>query len=302
MSASSATIINSSPSANNFNVASNVFNPDPSTYFSTKGLESFLEIYTGDQEQDYTTLYLALYRGNERKTKFEVKYFKDGKYENTVPHLFVSSGSGFGSETYQFEKVKTNRFRITFKGNIDVNEFTDDGRLKTQFVQGLAHSYKNQIKTTYGDIGTNSQFFSVRSVSFADRDLEKKIDLDEHYDKVSKEFPLTFNKDIDAFEESTVSEKPEDKKTSTAPKKTSSKKKDEGDSSSGNGSDNIDSPLSSESSIPKDDVKKTTGGVKTTTTTTTDTKKVEGDKEKQEDDYKLVLNNDYTKDKKKLLD
>lgn len=193
---SSFQITGSSISSNPSNIGSNVLDANPSTIFSSKGIDSYIDVQV-DKTQEYNTVTIGFYRGNERRTKILVTKLNDksGKFEPVVPHIFVSSGETNNPQSFHFEKTKTSKFRISFLGNIDNINFDvggegeklEDGeqqppqQLKHSHIQSLPIAYKNHQKEKTQDIGDNKQFFSISSLSFSneDFDLEKIDELEE---------------------------------------------------------------------------------------------------------------------------
>jgi hypothetical protein len=198
----------STAASNPANQVTNIFNKDPNTYYSAKGLESFIELEL-DGKEEYNTLSISFYRGDERRTKFTVeKLTEDGKYLPLKPHIFVSSGQTNNAEKYYFESFKAVRLRITFKGNLDNSQIGYGNIIKQKYIQELVHAYRNHKLFAGQDQGENKHFFSIRFLYLSKEDNIPKIDLDKHYEKVAKEFPFIFNKYTDSFDYSTQSEKP----------------------------------------------------------------------------------------------
>jgi hypothetical protein len=198
----------STAASNPANQVTNIFNKDPNTYYSAKGLESFIELEL-DGKEEYNTLSISFYRGDERRTKFTLeKLTEDGKYLPLKPHIFVSSGQTNNAEKYYFESFKASRLRITFKGNLDNSQIGYGNTIKQKYIQELVHAYRNHKIFAGQDQGENKHFFSIRFLNLSKEDNTPKIDLDKHYEKVAKEFPFIFNKYTDSFDYSTQSEKP----------------------------------------------------------------------------------------------
>jgi hypothetical protein len=179
-------ITESSNASNPSNSATNVLDANPTTIFSSKGIDAYIDTAV-DKNNEYNTILIGFFRGDERKTKFLVTKLLDdddsGKFEPVVPHIFVSSGETNNPQAFHFEKTKTSKFRVSFLGNIDNNHFKAKGKLHSSYIQSLPSAYKNHQAQKTQDVGPDKQFFSLRALSFSNTPEVKLEKIKELEDK-----------------------------------------------------------------------------------------------------------------------
>jgi ribosomal protein L37E len=196
--------VEGSAPTNKHNIASNVTNGRSDEYFSSFGINSFIKV-TLTEEIEVNTLYLSLYRGKERRTKFLVV---DQDNKPLEPHIFVSSGESENNEKFHFKSRKVTSLKVSFLGNLEnsnletlraksnvnnLDNSTNNGVtvvskgapvLKQNFVNGLSsvgvqslvHPKSTVAQTQLQDNSStqNAQFFSVRNVSVLKEELDEK--------------------------------------------------------------------------------------------------------------------------------
>lgn len=159
--------------------ACNIVSTNPSEYFSSAGIGSYIDLHL-EEEAEFNTIVLGFYRGKERKTKFTVAKADDDfdSFEPTEPHCFVSSGETNDPQKFHIKKVKAKGVRISFDGNIDNSNFVSKGVINPLFINQSASVYTQ-------DVGPNQQIFSLTSASLLLEDLDEQQN--EKLDKILEE-------------------------------------------------------------------------------------------------------------------
>lgn len=105
-------------SSNDGNSADNVLDNNLDTYWSTEGKGEYIEFCLGDEPVLFTGVKIAFYRGNSRKSTFDVWYSEDGNSWNVIQNGLVSSGSTNEKEDFMFSQAYLARkIRIIGQGN-----------------------------------------------------------------------------------------------------------------------------------------------------------------------------------------
>lgn len=159
--------------------ACNIVSTNPSEYFSSAGVGSYIDLHL-EQEAEFNTIVLGFYRGKERRTKFTVAIADDDfdSFKPAEPHCFVSSGETNDPQKFHIKKVKAKGVRISFDGNLDNQNFISKGVINPLII--------NQSSNVYAqDVGANKQIFSLTSAALLLEELDDQQN--EKLDKILKE-------------------------------------------------------------------------------------------------------------------